>query len=519
MFSILLALAWLRYPQGVIAAVADERDVPDDPLCQIHSSCFLNLLLPTVTFNKCFDEHNAVDDVIKNIPQTARFPAECSRLRALGDVVSFGDLINNAIPPSVSEQGATIGDYRHHDNESGPQHRAPTSLSHLHKIDEMTINVLENDQSSLMERWRSSERSTGRRSRHEDSGRNRTRSVRTTAEETRRLVPLPRRRTASEPAVLPSEAESSAALAHELVEDLALWRWMLDLEVEEDEANRSSAASSSTTCRHPDFVMLPTFIRERISDNLEDKDMPTLCRMAVAANLVLNLVSMEVTQAMCEAFRKCQDRENNNGVSRDRDRDRDDEDNTAMMQTHLHGGDQHGQERRRGSRPPWRPRKTARVSYRRRRLDRRRRSLRQDVAEWSALAGPQFHGAAHATSRIAGELRCALNAQQRPPDAPGLCRQESDRLQQVLRENGDQGAIIALAGLFHMLGRWALDVSDVLNVHVLHRVAERRGHGDRRRRSSRPDAGSSGSITRRTPTPMTGHGGGAIAGAEQHRSW
>ena len=139
-----------------------------------------------------------------------------------------------------------------------------------------------------------------------------------------------------------------------------------------------------------------------------DNDMPTLCRMAVAANLVLNLISMEVTQAMCEAFRKCQDRDYSDGGNDKHD------DSAALMQTHLREEDQRGCGRRRGSRPPWRPRKAARVNNRRRRLARRRRSLTQDVAEWSALAGPQFSGATHSTQRIAGELRCALSAPQRP---------------------------------------------------------------------------------------------------------
>ena len=125
-------------------------------------------------------------------------------------------------------------------------------------------------------------------------------------------------------------------------------------------------------------------------------------------------------------------------------------------------------------------------------MARRRRSLAQDVSEWGALAGPQFSGVVHSTRRIADELRKALSTPNRPDDAPGLCRLESDRFQIALRAQGDQGAMITLAGLYHMLGRFALNVSDVLNAHVLQRAAARRGHGDGQSRRSqsegRPDA-------------------------------
>ena len=141
----------------------------------------------------------------------------------------------------------------------------------------------------------------------------------------------------------------------------------------------------------------------------------------------------------------------------------------------LGGAD--GGVRRRSVKLPWRPHKAAHVSTRRRRLQRRRRSLSMDVAEWAALAGPQHQDAIFATKRVAEELRNVVSAPARPVGEVGLCRSKSNRLQALLRERGDAGALILLAGLLEILSLIILDVCNVVNVHILHRAAEIRGMG------------------------------------------
>ena len=62
-----------------------------------------------------------------------------------------------------------------------------------------------------------------------------------------------------------------------------------------------------------------------------------------------------------------------------------------------------------------------------------------------------------------------------------------------------------------MLGSFALDISNVLNVHVLQRAAERRGHGDgqsRRRQANPRVAVASEAGARRIPSPSSTSGGG-----------
>ena len=245
MLRLTLLLAWLHYPGGVSAALEAHRGQCADLLCQIHRSYPVNMTYPMVHSCACFDEHDAMVRNDEQHSQTAYCPVVYAEPEPSRSCIN---LPNDASCPRELGPDPQVSVFMKNE-------RAMIEDFVTHKED------AEHEQHSLMERWHSSrrdrDRSAGPRDRNDGAG-NRTRSVRATTEEVRHLAPIPRRR--SEPETTTTAAEAESNVAHELVEDLQLWRWMLDLE---------------STSRHPDLVMLPAYVKERIRDNLKDKDMRT----------------------------------------------------------------------------------------------------------------------------------------------------------------------------------------------------------------------------------------------------
>ena len=165
---------------------------------------------------------------------------------------------------------------------------------------------------------------------------------------------------------------------------------------------------------------------------------------------------------------------------------------SAFMQVLQAGGlgGVAGGVRRRSGKLVWRPHKAAHVSTRRRTLQGRERSLSMDVAEWAALAGPQRQDAIFATKRVAEELRNVISAPALPVGEVGLCRSDSNRLQGLLREWGDAGALILLRASsksYHSLS-WMCAMWSTYTFYIVRRRYEawaphHRGRGQRIQRA------------------------------------
>ena len=156
-----------------------------------------------VTNKMCFDEHDAMGDATLFGAQTAGFPAECLRFKPFGEgslnyLNMFEPSNNNTLPtlnlamePPIREGTEMIRDIVNSEHESItprglPEPRLPEPLIWNDIIDHDNMPQ-EDEQLPLMERWRSNDRRDGKEDRH-DRSRNRTRSVRTTTEEVRRLA-------------------------------------------------------------------------------------------------------------------------------------------------------------------------------------------------------------------------------------------------------------------------------------------------------------------------------------------
>ena len=190
MLRFILIFTWLRRPEGVSPTLRAPFGQCATRPCQIHHPYFVNSTHPMVTYNMCFDEHNAMEDQGEPNTQTAEYPVGYDRPEA----VCEGDAC-----PSALQNLTNLSDY------SGADYEMPAVLG---KEDAMIPDFVNNEyegmfdseQACFMERWRSNGREhrddTGKHPKQSGNGsKNRSRSVRSTTVETRRLDPLPRRRT------------------------------------------------------------------------------------------------------------------------------------------------------------------------------------------------------------------------------------------------------------------------------------------------------------------------------------
>ena len=226
------------------------------------------------------------------------------------------------------------------------------------------------------------------------------------------------------------------------------------------------------------LAVLPEYVRDNTDATLQDMNVAESGRFAVALQAFVSILMVEMGEIIDRHIQEREDAQQDN-------------DTHALMQLGLGMGKGNGEGGGRDDdhRPPWRPRKRGRDA-RRRALNRRRRNLDMDVAEWQARAGPTHDHAIAQTSQIARQLRSALSQPVQVRDRTGMCREESDRMQEAMMQSGDRGSLIMLAAALEMVGSILFDLRSTINIHVLSQAARARETRRRRRHVRGPSASS-----------------------------